>query len=127
MTPTAAITAIRAALHNVFLCEWRNANGFIVVGPEPHYEPIADTELDTGAMAENAAYIASANPAAITELLGALDAQAAEIQRLRSALLIGHTYAECCPTPASPDDRDADCAACVALGPNAKLTGQGGA
>ena len=41
-----------------------------------------------------------------------------EIERLRDALLIGHTYAECCPTPASPDDRDADCQACIALGPN---------
>ena len=39
------------------------------------------------------------------------------IERLRNALLIGHTYAECCPTPASPNDRDADCPACEAMGP----------
>ncbi len=43
---------------------------------------------------------------------------APEIERLRDALLIGHTYAECCPTPASPDDRDQDCPACAVLGPN---------
>ena len=41
-----------------------------------------------------------------------------DAKRLRAALLVGHTYAECCPTPASPDDRDADCPACAALGPN---------
>ena len=51
----------------------------------------------------------------------------AEIVQLRAALLVGHTYAECCPTPASPDDRDQDCQACAALGPNAKVSRSPGA
>ena len=37
------------------------------------------------------------------------------IEQLRDALLVGHIYADGCPLPASPDDRDSECPACCVL------------
>ena len=47
---------------------WRCA-GFRVTAKELGYARVADTEYDNESMAENAAYIAAANPAAILKLL----------------------------------------------------------
>ena len=67
---------------------WK-ASGFDVNSKEHGWATIANTELDYDGMAENAAYIAAANPAAILALLDRLEAAEKDAARWRYALEIG--------------------------------------
>jgi len=60
---------------------WK-ASGFSVNSKEHGWATIANTELDYDGMAENAAYIAAANPAAILELLDRLEKAEKDAARL---------------------------------------------
>lgn len=51
-------------------------------------------------------------------------AEAAERERWRAAVTLGHLYAGACPDDEQPDSRDEHCPLCVMLGPNAALTGR---
>jgi hypothetical protein len=62
---------------------WK-ASGFSVNSKEHGWATIANTELDYDGMAENAAYIAAANPAAILALLDERDQLQAENERLKA-------------------------------------------
>lgn len=53
-------------------------------------------------------------------------AEAAERERWRAAVTLGHLYAGACPDDEQPDSRDEHCPLCVMLGPNAALTGPQG-
>ena len=59
--------------------------GFRVTAKELGYARVADTEFDNESMAENAAYIAAANPAAILKLL-AINAELVEALKKISAI-----------------------------------------
>lgn len=60
---------------------WK-ASGFDVNSKEHGWATVANTELDYDGMAENAAYIAAANPAAILSLLDRLEKAEKDAERL---------------------------------------------
>lgn len=61
---------------------WK-ASGFDVNSKEHGWATIANTELDYDGMAENAAYIAAANPAAILALLDRVEKAEKDAERYR--------------------------------------------
>lgn len=65
---------------------WHDKMHCTVNSGAPHFEVVADTEMDHGRMTENAAYIAAAHPAAVLALLD-------EVERLRSQLAHWKTFA----------------------------------
>ncbi len=60
---------------------WK-ASGFDVNSKEHGWATIANTELDYDGMAENAAYIAAANPAAILALLDRVEKAEKDAERM---------------------------------------------
>lgn len=62
---------------------WHDKMHCTVNSGHPHFEVVADTEMDHERMTENAAYIAAVHPAAVLALLDEVERLRAEVARLQ--------------------------------------------